>query len=212
MLGSLEKGPCPQERRSMGSVSSLCQSFIQLSLSAVSCLLWRTLLLLISEPQSSGHTELYRGAERVRGAFSALLDHVTLPNLKWRGVQAQKPLGRMMECTFKICVKRIKPSASLSIVRCEAWREVLFSNLPIHVSWFFRVKPREWGVVEGNEKKRPVRWDVLSSQQKAVLTSNTLVVMFNCEIYMNSCNCFLHYHLKYWTDDLIFYLDAPLGD
>nr|XP_008515128.1 PREDICTED: dystrotelin [Equus przewalskii] len=35
-----------------------------------------------SEPQSSGHTELYRGAERVRGAFSALLDHVTLPNLK----------------------------------------------------------------------------------------------------------------------------------
>ncbi|XP_072816790.1 dystrotelin [Vicugna pacos] len=40
------------------------------------------ILEMPSGPQSSAHTDLYCGAERVCRAFSALIDQITLPNLK----------------------------------------------------------------------------------------------------------------------------------
>ncbi|XP_006759515.1 PREDICTED: dystrotelin [Myotis davidii] len=41
-----------------------------------------------SDPQPSVNTDLYRGAERVSRAFSALVDQITLPNWKCKGVRS----------------------------------------------------------------------------------------------------------------------------
>lgn len=79
--------------------------------------------LLISDAQSLVNMDLYCGAERLCRAFSALVGKITLSNIKWRGVQDQRPLGVMTKCILKICTENIRSSTSLW---CETWRKCYF--------------------------------------------------------------------------------------
>nr|CAI9702598.1 unnamed protein product [Rangifer tarandus platyrhynchus] len=73
-----------------------------------------------SDLRSSANLDLYCGAERVCRAFSALVDQITLTNLKSKGAQIPRPLKVMTKHVFKIWTERTKPSTSFLIVCYEA--------------------------------------------------------------------------------------------